>query len=166
MFKTVDINSSRGLIYQEKLYTPADIDTEINKNRLTYPLLTKYLTMPNKSYLNQGKEEKLLDIYNGAKVNKDLFTLHSYLRFLERYVMPELNNENKIYASQIRNAYLPKLVTLKNAINDAMKTFITVYEYSIENTDIKAPKIKIPYGKNGNFFEITINDAGKIHTIF
>lgn len=166
VFKTVDMNSSRGLRYQDKIYTSDDIDTEIYNNHFTYPLLIKYLTIPNKSYLNRGKEEKLLEIYNGAQLNKDLFTLHSYLRFLERYVMPNLNNEKKIYASQIKNVYLPKLVMLKDALNEAMKTSIKVFVYSIDNHDIKAPKIKIPYGQNGDFFEITINDAGKIHTIF
>lgn len=167
-FKIINNDSSKGLNAPQKEYTINDIDTEIKSNSSTYPLLMRYLTIKDKNYLNQGKEEKLLDIYNGAKLNKDLFTVHSYLRFLERYVMPELNScsENKIYASQIKTIYLKKITTLKNAINTAMQKPINVFVYSIDDADIKAPKIKIPYKNGTSFFEITLNDQAKIHTIF
>lgn len=166
-FKAINSNSSRGLYVQDKEYTTNDIDIEIQNNNYSYPLLKKYLTV-NNQYLNQGKEQKLLEIYNGADINKDLFTIHSYLRFLERYVMPELesSSENELYASKIRTSFCNKLVLLKNSIVTAMRSPIRIYEYSIDDTGIKAPKLKVPYDKDGNYFEITINDNGKIHTIF
>lgn len=168
LFKVLNKDSSKGLNPIEKEYTTDDIDLEIKFHKDTYPNLVKYLSVENKNYLNQGKEEKLLEIYNGAKINLDLFTLHSYLRFLERYVMPEFDNneEPKIYASQIKRKYCDKVALLRGAINTAKEKPIEVSVYTLEDANIKAPKIKIPYDNNGNFFEITINDQGKIHTIF
>lgn len=168
LFKALNEDSSKGLNPTEKEYTTDDIDLEIRYHKETYPNLVKYLSDENKKPLNLGKKCKLLEIYNGAQINLDLFTLHSYLRFLERYVMPEFNSneDTKIFASQIKRKYCDKVALLKNAINNAKEKTIEVSVYTLEDANIKAPKIKIPYGNNGDFFEITINDQGKIHTIF
>lgn len=165
-FDAIKGNSSRRLNNFEKEYTYKDVDAEILGN--DYPLLKKYLSVKDKKYLNQGKEDILLNIYTGGNINKDIFTLHSYLRFLERFVMPELNMEEGKYLStnQVKRKYLDKLAQLKLAITNALQEQVTVFEYNLDAANIKAPKIKIPYGKNDDFYEITLNDQGKIHTIF
>lgn len=166
-FKAINKSSSRGLQSYEQDYKIEDIEKEISSAKETYPLLWDYLYTKTTKCLNKGKETQLLKIYEGAFLNKDLFTLHSYLRFLERYVMPEFQNSSeKIYASLIKAAYMSKVSLLKDSIMNSLQKPVKVYEYTVEEVNIKAPKIKVPFGDGDDFFEITINDAGKIHTIF
>ncbi len=166
-FKAIHGDSTRGLQCYEQIYKIEDIENEINNNKATYPLLYEYLNIKGKNVLNKGKEEQLLKIYYGAKVNQDFFTMHSYLRFVERYIMPKFKNElGTLSSTQIKYEYKSKFAILRNSILDTIKSSVKVYEYSVEEANIKAPKIKVPYGNAGEFFEITINDAGKVHTIF
>ena len=161
---------SKTLSFLSKKYSTDDISSEIYHNKTSYPNLVNYLSVKNKPYFNLGKMTSILKLYEGADINKDLFTLHSYLRFLERYVMPELmdDSENKyITTKQIGSMYIDKLTLLKSSLQAAFRNPVDVSEYSLEEANIKAPKIFVPIQDlSGRNYEITINDQGKIHTIF
>ena len=150
-------------------YNLNDVEIEIKKHQNTYPNLIQHLSIKDKDYLNQGKMQNLLDLYYGDNINKNLFTLHSYLRFIERIVIPSINDsstmEDANYCKNINKTYIFKVKELKQSLENSFNEPIDVRTYSIEN--IKAPqfKIQMPSAQDDEI-SITINNDGKIHTIF
>ncbi len=162
VFNILRNDGSEGLQSNENI----NIYSEIQSKKASYPNMCEYLDV-KENKLNYGKELKLMNIYSNGSISKDLFTLHSYLRFLERYVMPEVEPsvDGKIYSNQIRKKYMEKLNLLMKTITNALRDSVMVQTYTREDGK-KAPLIEIPYDNNGNYYTITINEQGKIHTIF
>ena len=154
---------------EPEVYTIDDIESEIKKHSNSYPNLKRHLSVKNKEYLNQGKMQNLLDLYYGDKINKSLFTLHSYLRFIERIVIPTIDEYNGLedanYCNNINKTYIAQVKELKEVMAQAFKEPIEIQTYSIG--DVKAPQFTIPMtNSNGEDLLITINNENKIHTIF
>ena len=151
------------------LYTLSDLEAEVTKHIDSYPNLKKHLSVKDKDYLNQGKMQNLLNLYYGNKINKNLFTIHSYLRFIERVVIPEINEHSNMeeanYCKTINKVYIAKAIELKQALQDNFKQPVEFQTYIIG--DVKAPQFTIPMANpNGSNLTITINRENKIHTIF
>ena len=113
--------------------------------------------------------QNLLDLYEGNDVNGSLFTLHSYLRFIERVVIPTINKNSNIdeaaYCARINKTYIAKLREFKESLNECFEAPVEIRTYSIG--DIEAPQFDVPMSNsNGEDLLITINNNGKIHTIF
>ena len=150
-------------------YTIDDIEAEVLKHSDSYPNLKRHLAVKDKSYLNQGKMQNLLNLYYGDKMNKNLFTMHSYLRFIERVVIPTINEYNGLedanYCNIINKTYIGKLKELRQIIQNEFKQTKEFQTYTAGN--IKAPQFTIPMiNSNGEEMVITINNDNKIHTIF
>jgi hypothetical protein len=143
-----------------------DIEEEVIKRKSSYQKLYKYLSINGKDYLNEGKMANLVETYKKSQLNKDIFTMHSYLRFLERYVMPEFDNTDRIYTGKLTSTYIAKLKNLKETLNKSLKEQLSIEEYTPADTKISAPKIAILDNNNKQKYTITINAQGKIHTIF
>ena len=155
---------------EPEIYTIFDIESEILKHIDSYPNMRKHLAVKDKDYFNRGKMQNLLNLYNGSTANKNLFTMHSYLRFMERVVIPSIkenfSEEEANYCSTINKNYILKVKELRQSINNVfVKRPIEVRTYSCNN--IKAPQFMIPMmNKSGVNIVITINNDNKIHTIF
>ena len=113
--------------------------------------------------------QNLLNLYYGDKMNKNLFTMHSYLRFIERVVIPTINEYNGLedanYCNIINKTYIGKLKELRQIIQNEFKQTKEFPTYTAGN--IKAPQFTIPMiNSNGEEMVITINNDNKIHTIF
>jgi hypothetical protein len=146
--------------------TIADIEAEVTKKRSSYLKLYKYLSIDGKDYLNEGKMSNLIVTFNNSQFNKDIFTMHSYLRFIERYVMPEFDSTDRIYTGQLTSTYIAKVKNLKEALNKVLNEQLSIKEYTTNDSNISAPKIEIFDNNNKQKYTITINAQGKIHTIF
>lgn len=152
-------------------YTSADIEYEIKKHINSYPNLFKHLNQnaDEQIYLNRGKMNNLVDLYEGNAINRDLFTLHGYLRFVERIVMPAMNKDGNadeiLLCRDINNMYISKLDELKKCLKDVFAAPFEVRTRTVGN--MKAAQFYLPIkNSKGNDFLITINNKGKIHTIF
>lgn len=169
IFNILHKDSSRLTSYDGEKYSIDDIENEIKKHSDTYPNLKKHLSIKDKDYLNQGKMQNLLDLYEGNDVNSSLFTLHCYLRFIERVVIPAINKNSNIdeaaYCARINKTYIAKLREFKESLNECFEAPVEIRTYSIG--DIEAPQFEVPMSNsNGEDLLITINNNGKIHTIF
>ena len=71
------------------------IEEEIQNHYYSYPNLKKHLEVKDKTYLSMGKMQNLIDMYYGNERNQNIFTLHSYLRFIERIVLPEIKENGR-----------------------------------------------------------------------
>ncbi len=155
-------------VKEPETYTIADIESEILKRSDSYPNLIKHLTVTDKTYLNQGKMQNLLNLYYGNKVNTNMFTIHSYLRFIERVVFPTINEYQGLEDTNcniINTTYINKMKDFRCILRDAFKQPLEIQTYM--HNDVKAPQFEIPMANSeGNNFVITINAANKIHTIF
>lgn len=169
IFKTLNNTNYKALSASDEEFTMDDIEKEIHKKQDSYPNLVEYLTIKSEeqNYLNQGKMQNLLELYEGDKINKNLFTIHSYLRFIERVVLNKINNENHDFVSTklVNKTYIDCIRALKDSLSNTMKAPLEVHTYSSD--DIKAAKFNIPYkyGEDGKL-TITINENNKIHTLF
>ena len=171
IFKLINNADYKPLTASDKPFTIKDMEREIIDKRDSYPNLMNYLTKKKdgKEYLNQGSMTKLLELYNDNRINKNLFTMHSYLRFIERVVFNKINNQNYniLDGGVVNRNYVACLQELKNSLSSAMKNSIEVHTYAGEYDYVKAPKFEIPYkyGEDGKL-TITINENNKIHTVF
>ena len=148
-------------------FTIDDIENEIRKKSDSYPNLMQYLTVNknDKFYLNQGKMQNLVDIYNQNEHNKFLFTLHSYLRFIERVILNGITPDDIITCGDVRSMFIKNIQELKNALKEFSKNPVTVNTYCID--DVKAPQFQIEFPlKSKNYLTITINKDNKIHTLY
>ena len=150
-------------------YTVNDIQAELKKHSSTYPNLKKHLAVKDKSYLNLKKMQGLIDLYYRHENNKNIFTLHSYLRFLERAVLPDIienGEEEDIYSGKIlTQEFIKKLNELKQALNDVFKYPTDIQTYQFEN--ILAPQfiVKLDSAEQDQFV-ITLDINDKIHTLY
>ncbi len=170
IFKVLNKESDyKPLTASDDNFTIHDIEKEVLKKQDSYPNLTNYLKTEGQNYLNQGKMQNLLELYNGNKINKNIFTIHSYLRFIERVVLNKINNEDHNFISTrvLNKTYIDCIRPLKESLGSAMKNSLEVHTYSGEYDSVKAPRFEIPYkyGEDGKL-TITINENKKIHTIF
>lgn len=167
IFKALNNNDYKPLTVSDEEFTINNVEKEIYKKQDSYPNLIQYLKMEGQNYLNKGKIQNLLGLYDGDKINKNIFTMHSYLRFIERVVLNKINNEEHDFVSTklVNKTYIDCIRALKESLNNAMKDTVDVHTYSSD--DIKGPRFDIPYkyGEN-NKLTITINENDKIHTLF
>ena len=171
IFELINKSSGYQPLKSEELmnFDTKDIEEEIQNHYYSYPNLKKHLEVKDKTYLSMGKMQNLIDMYYGNERNQNIFTLHSYLRFIERIVLPEIkeNGEDEdIHSTKIiRQEFIKKLGELKSALNKAFKLPIEISTYQVEN--IKAPQLTMTLGDNeSQSYTITINRNDKIHTIF
>ncbi len=150
-------------------YTVSSIQEELKKRNTSYPNLKEYLAVKDKTYLNTRKMQILLELYYGNESNKNIFTLHSYLRFLERVVLPEIKEEGDISdvtsSKIVCQTFIKKLNELKEALNTGFRSPINIETYQIDN--VRAPQLIVNIvGANRSSFIITIDTSDKIHTIY
>ena len=111
----------------------------------------------------------LIDLYYRHENNKNIFTLHSYLRFLERAVLPDIienGEEEDIYSGKIlTQEFIKKLNELKQALNNVFKYPTDIQTYQFEN--ILAPQfiVKLDSAEQDQFV-ITLDINDKIHTLY
>lgn len=149
--------------------TIEDIENEIKKRSDSYPNLTEHLVLKNMPYLNKKKMQNLINLYYGNENNHKLFTLHCYLRFLERVVLPDIKKygqpEDLYSCKSINIGFINKLSELKRALENGFKEPVDVETYQIEN--IQAPQIVVNLANSEQkYFTITLNNEDKIHTIY
>ena len=171
LFKLIHNNTNYTVLNSNEpdKYTIADIESEIKKYSASYPNLKKHLSMQGKKYLNQGKMNNLLDLYYGDKMNQKLFTMHSYLRFIERVVIPAIDGlgglEDSNYCKTVNKTYIAKVKELRQILQESFKHPVEIWTYKIG--DVKAPQFAIPMtNSDGDNLIVTINNDNKIHTIF
>ena len=150
-------------------YSIEDIENEILRRSDSYPNLKEHLTAKDKKYLNRGKIQNLLELYYGDKKNTNLFTMHSFLRFIERVVIPSINEfgsmEDAKYCATINKTYINKVKELRQTLNETFKYPVEIHTYKMG--DIEAPQFTIPMtNANREDLVLTINNDNKIHTIF
>ena len=150
-------------------YTTKDIEAELYKHSDTYPYLEEFLSDMNGNIYNTKKMQHLINLYYGNENNKNIFTLHSYLRFMERVVLPdvkEYGEENDIHSSRaVGSEFINKLNELKQALNREFKSPVEINKYSVEN--IQAPQLIVDLANcKQDCFNITLNKDNKIHTIY
>ena len=146
-----------------------DIKAEITKRGDSYPNLKRHLTSKDKKYFNKGKMQNLVDLYYGDKMNQKLFTMHSYLRFIERVVIPAIDGlgglEDSNYCKTVNKTYIAKVKELRQILQESFKHPVEIWTYKIG--DVKAPQFAIPMtNSDGDNLIVTINNDNKIHTIF
>ena len=95
--------------------------------------------------------------------------MHSYLRFLERVVLPEIKEEGDISdvtsSKIVCQTFIKKLNELKEALNTGFRSPINIETYQIDN--VRAPQLIVNIvGANRSSFKITIDTSDKIHTIY
>lgn len=130
-----------GYIYgkNHRIYDESNFDTHIYENRLKY----------------------LLDIVNNEKVfNSGLFSNHSKLRFIERFVLSE-NFGTKKFENATREKVRMFIETLKRELTRG----ITVSSYYADDDMEKVgAQIRFQDPENENII-ITLNSQGKMQTI-
>ena len=155
---------------EKELYQYKDIVNEIFSNKNSYQNLFNYLHMAGtKDLLNQDLMRNITNMYR-HKDSKGTFTFHAYLRFIERVVLPEFHDEygnfdpSYIDKKDLGAKYKEKLKELDMAVKKIGAQQIEVSSYN-GHGDYSAPRFNIEFN-NGDVYSITINNQGKIHTIF
>lgn len=156
---------------EKELYQYKDVVSEILGNKNSYQNLFNYLHMKGtKELLSQDLMRNLINMYK-HKDSKGTFTFHAYLRFIERVVLPEFADEDgnidpdSIDTRALGAKYKEKLKELKIAVKEIGTQQLEVGSYN-GHGDYSAPKFNIQLGNDGREYSITINNQGKIHTIF
>lgn len=157
----------------EKTFQFKDIVAEINANKSSYPNLYRYLHVEKtKDLLDQKSMKHLTNLYRHES-SRNLFTPHAYLRFMERVVLPEFIDDDGFFKAdyitkeELGNKYKEKLGKLKSAIKELGSVQLEIGSYNGDGK-ISAPKFSVCLGnspEDKDYF-ITINNKGRIHTIF
>ena len=130
-----------GYIYgkNHRIYDESNFDTHIYENRLKY----------------------LLDIVNNEKVfNSGLFSNHSKLRFIERFVLSE-NFGTKKFENATREKVRMFIETLKREL---MRGITVSSYYADDDMEKVGAQIRFQDPENENII-ITLNSQGKMQTI-
>ncbi len=130
-----------GYIYgkNHRIYDESNFDTHIYENRLKY----------------------LLDIVNNEKVfNSGLFSNHSKLRFIERFVLSE-NFGTKKFENATREKVRMFIETLKREL---MRGITVSSYYADDDMEKVGAQIRFQNPENENII-ITLNSQGKMQTI-
>ncbi len=167
--KKVTLRSQNDIKFNEELLTDELKKDYDKKKKSTYPNIIKYLYGNNFTIYNENsfdykkmehRRDLLIDILNNEEVfNPKLFSSHTKLRFLERFVLNEdFGSKTLHYATKtkIRNF----IGSLKLEQQDG----ITIKPYESRGGFIGILMI-IPTSKMGDI-QITLDDNCKIHTIF
>lgn len=150
-----------------------DVVKEVCENVDSYPNLYDYLHVKGtKDLLDQNSIKHLTGLYKHEH-SKNLFTPHAYLRFIERVVLPEFIDEdgfveaNYIDKNKLGTKYKEKLKELKSSIKEIGTQQLEVSSYNADGS-ISAPKFKVGIGNppDDKQYFVTINNSGRIHTIF
>ena len=171
IFELMNANVSYSLLSSEDSsdYTIDDIEADIKKHYDSYPNLIKHLKLKDAPYLNKKKMQNLINLYYGNENNRNIFTLHSYLRFLERVALPDMieyGEPEEIYSSKaVGNQFINTLGKFKQALTDSFRYPLEIQTYRVE--DIRAPQFNVKYRNSvQEGFLVTLNQDNKIHTIF
>lgn len=150
-----------------------DVVKEVCENVDSYPNLYDYLHVKGtKDLLDQNSIKHLTGLYK-HEYSKNLFTPHAYLRFIERVVLPEFIDEDGfieadyINRNELGTKYKEKLKELKSSIKEIGTQQLEVNSYNADGS-ISAPKFKVGIGNppDDKQYFVTINNNGRIHTIF
>ena len=194
LFNNVNNILGMGLGENVSLRPYADVnfdkDTLINelkndfnsKGKSTYPNIVKYLYSPNFQVHNERSFEydydkkdvylqPLLDALNSDRLfDTNLFSPHSKLRFIERFVLDdEKFIKNLRYYNGDKTEFLlknakGKMAQLLNAIKQAFMDGVLIRTYRA-NDNAAGAQLVIPSKTYGEI-KLTLDQDCKIHTIF
>jgi hypothetical protein len=170
LIKGVDVNlKAEENLFYDKQTIINDLKTDFEAHgKTTYTNIVRYL-YGNKHDVNGLKDfdkhqsdyrfNFLINALNNDKLfNPKLFSNHSKLRFIERFVLNQDFGEKKF-----EHAIRENMRILIENIKDAIKNGVNVTTYS--NKYVNGVQIIIPSEEFGEI-KITLDDGQKFHTIF
>lgn len=156
--KRVAVNTLKNTVYNnpaeyQNIFRELGIDTDKMKPHEIFEKLD------NLTPSQTRKLEKLAAVLKCDAFDKMMTSLHCRMRFLERFMLTDdvdISNE-----SACRDYIEDFGYTLKNKLNENVT--IEVYQAGSDDAII-APRFRV--ADNGRIYTITLDDSGKIHTIF